>query len=61
MKPNFIISILLVLMVCFIIPLDGYTQDFNRIREQLRKRQQETNQEIQTLTQLILGYEQQIR
>ncbi|HAC14594.1 MAG TPA: hypothetical protein DCE78_01430 [Bacteroidetes bacterium] len=61
MKPNYIVSLFLVLTVCLILPLDGYSQDFNRIREELRKRQQETNQEIRTLTELILGYEQQIR
>lgn len=37
------------------------SQDFDRIRNELRQRQAQTNQEIQTLMQLILGYEQQIR
>lgn len=36
-------------------------QDYDRIREELRLRQQQTNQEIQSLMQLIIGYEQQIR
>lgn len=65
MKPNRRNRLqLLMLMVLSAIVLPVTTlmgQDFDRIRNELRMRQQQTNQEIQSLMQLILGYEQQIR
>lgn len=38
----------------------GFAQDFQRIRVELQDRQKETNSQIHSLQQLILGYEQHI-
>jgi septal ring factor EnvC (AmiA/AmiB activator) len=59
--PVAITRIILVVVLCMIGFSSIHAQDYDRIREELRLRQQQTNREIQSLMQLILGYEQQIR
>ncbi|MCH8495922.1 MAG: peptidoglycan DD-metalloendopeptidase family protein [Balneolales bacterium] len=55
-----IVPFLLVLFV--LMPVSElFSQDYDRIRRELRERQTETNQEIRTLQQLITQYEQEIR
>jgi septal ring factor EnvC (AmiA/AmiB activator) len=50
-------------LTAVVVALPGITsaQDFDRIRNELRQRQQQTNQEIQSLMELIIGYERQLR
>lgn len=52
---------MLLITVLILVPSEVHSQDFDRIRNELRQRQQQTNQEIQSLMELILGYERQIR
>lgn len=52
---------MLLITVLTMAPALVQAQDFDRIRNELRQRQQQTNQEIQSLMELILGYERQIR
>jgi murein hydrolase activator len=60
MKP--LKQIFLVCLIFLSMPgQDIFAQDFERIRRELRERQTQTNQEINTLQQLILRYEQEIR
>jgi septal ring factor EnvC (AmiA/AmiB activator) len=60
MKP--VLYIVLVCLIYLAVPAEvAHGQDFERIRRELRERQTRTNQEISTLQQLILQYEQDIR
>ncbi len=52
---------ILLISVLSLTPALVQAQDFDRIRNELRQRQQQTNREIQSLMELILGYERQIR
>jgi septal ring factor EnvC (AmiA/AmiB activator) len=52
---------LLVLLLVFVISPSLWAQDFERVRQELRERQNQTSTQIQTLQQLILQYEQEIR
>ncbi len=54
-------AILLIVVLALLTPLIAQAQDFERIRSELRARQEQTNREIQSLQRLILNYEQQIR
>lgn len=56
-----IIVWILLISVLTLSPGQVCAQDFDRIRNELRQRQQQTNREIQSLMELILGYERQIR
>ncbi|MCC5927266.1 MAG: peptidoglycan DD-metalloendopeptidase family protein [Bacteroidetes bacterium] len=53
--------ILFAILAILIISPSAWGQDFERIREELRERQNQTSTQIQTLQQLILQYEQEIR
>lgn len=57
----FVIRMMLVVLFATIGFSSMHAQEYDRIREELRLRQQQTNQEIRSLMQLIIGYEQQIR
>jgi len=57
MNPRYFLSLLLILLL----HQNVQSQDFERIRGELRERQNQTNTQIQSLQQLILQYEQEIR